>query len=144
MIKDIEHVLAYHDPAHACNQGSIISLDNGELLLGLKIESVKGLKRCEEILSVPGIGFAEMGPGDMSMSMGIVREAKGGIPDQDKRIIEARDRVNAACKENGIAFLGHGTKDGIGKMIDTGARVISGADEEIAELGRRYTNSQMK
>ena len=41
-------------------------------------------------------------------------------------------------------FLGHGTKDGIDKMIDTGARVISGADEEIAELGRRYTNSQMK
>ena len=116
----------------------------GELLLGLKIESVKGLERCEEILSVPGIGFAEMGPGDMSMSMGIVREAKGGIPDQDKRIIEARDRVNAACKENGIAFLGHGTKDGIGKMIDTGARVISGADEEIAELGRKYSNRQMK
>tara|TARA_B100000686_G_C16651879_1_gene896017 strand:- start:326 stop:1213 length:888 start_codon:yes stop_codon:yes gene_type:complete len=116
----------------------------GELLLGLKIESVKGLERCEEILRVPGIGFAEMGPGDMSMSMGIVREAEGGIPDQDPRIIEARNRVNSACKENGIAFLGHGTKDGIDKMIDTGARVISGADEEIAELGRRYTNSQMK
>ena len=116
----------------------------GELLLGLKIESVKGLERCEEILRVPGIGFAEMGPGDMSMSMGIVRDAEGGIPDQDPRIIEARNRVNSACKENGIAFLGHGTKDGIDKMIDTGARVISGADEEIAELGRRYTNSQMK
>ena len=117
---------------------------NGELLLGLKIESVKGLKRCEEILSVPGIGFAEMGPGDMSMSMDIVREAGGGIHDQDPRIIEARSRVNNACKENGIAFLGHGTKDDIDKMIDTGARVISGANQEIAELGRKYSKRQMK
>ena len=43
----------------------------GELLLGLKIETLSGLNNCEEILSVPGIGFAEMGPGDMSMSMKI-------------------------------------------------------------------------
>ena len=27
MIKDAEHILAYHDPEHACNQGSIVSLD---------------------------------------------------------------------------------------------------------------------
>ena len=37
----------------------------GELLLGLKIETLAGLNNCEQILSVPGIGFAEMGPGDM-------------------------------------------------------------------------------
>ena len=45
----------------------------GELLLGLKIETLGGLNNCEQILSVPGIGFAEMGPGDMSMSMKIKR-----------------------------------------------------------------------
>ena len=38
MIKDIEHILAYHDPEHACNQGSIISLDNGEILFGYNQE----------------------------------------------------------------------------------------------------------
>ncbi len=42
----------------------------GELLLGLKIESVAAIPHIEEILSVPGIGFAEMGPGDLSLSMG--------------------------------------------------------------------------
>ncbi|MCB0086021.1 MAG: hypothetical protein KDE47_34010, partial [Caldilineaceae bacterium] len=35
----------------------------GELLLGLKIESAAAIPHIEEILSVPGIGFAEMGPG---------------------------------------------------------------------------------
>jgi len=39
MIKEAEHhILAYHDPEHACNQGSIVSLDNGELLLGYNQE----------------------------------------------------------------------------------------------------------
>ena len=113
---------------------------NGELLLGLKIESVKGLEKCEQILSVPGIGFAEMGPGDMSMSMGIVRDS--GNP--DSRLIDARERVNSACKANGVAFLGHGSKDNIDKTIDSGARVISGANEEAAEIGRGYSQRQMQ
>ena len=34
---------------------------DGELLLGLKIETLGGLNNCEQILSIPGIGFAEMG-----------------------------------------------------------------------------------
>jgi hypothetical protein len=38
LIRDIEHVLAYRDPNHACNQGSIIRLANGELLLGYNEE----------------------------------------------------------------------------------------------------------
>ena len=38
MITNVEHVLAHYDPVHACNQGSIIRLDNGELLLGYNQE----------------------------------------------------------------------------------------------------------
>ena len=38
MIRDVEHVLAYRDTRHATNQGSIIRLDNGELLLGYNEE----------------------------------------------------------------------------------------------------------
>jgi len=38
MQTDFEHVLAYHDPDHACNQGSLITLANGELLLGYNQE----------------------------------------------------------------------------------------------------------
>lgn len=38
MIKDVEHVLAHHDPDHAVNQGSLIRLASGELLLGYNQE----------------------------------------------------------------------------------------------------------
>ena len=38
MITDVDHVLAYRDPEHACNQGSLIRLQSGELLLGYNEE----------------------------------------------------------------------------------------------------------
>ena len=113
----------------------------GELLLGLKIETLAGLNNCEQILSVPGIGFAEMGPGDMSMSMKIKR-IPGDPPDQ--RIKDASLRVKKACDKNGVKFLETGTPDNIIEVIESGARVIAGQSQEAAEVGRKYTNRKMK
>ncbi|MQG74548.1 MAG: hypothetical protein FI697_02995 [SAR202 cluster bacterium] len=114
---------------------------NGEILLGLKIETLAGLNNCEQILSVPGIGFAEMGPGDMSMSMKIKR-VPGSPP--DPRIEEASARVKKACDKNGIKFLESANPGNITEIIDTGARVIAGQSEEAAQIGRKYTGRQMK
>tara|TARA_B100000959_G_scaffold239928_1_gene260843 strand:+ start:916 stop:1809 length:894 start_codon:yes stop_codon:yes gene_type:complete len=113
----------------------------GELLLGLKIETLAGLNNCEQILSVPGIGFAEMGPGDMSMSMKIKR-IPGDPPDQ--RIKDASLRVKKACDKNGVKFLETGTPENIIEVIESGARVIAGQSQEAAVVGRKYTNRKMK
>ena len=43
---------------------------NGEFCSGVKLESPEGVANCEEILAVPGLGFAEIGPGDLSLSLG--------------------------------------------------------------------------
>ena len=114
---------------------------DGELLLGLKIETLEGLNKCEQILSVPGIGFAEMGPGDMSMSMKIKR-VPGTQPDQ--RLKDASARVKTACDKNGVKFLESGTPGNITQVIDSGARVIAGQSEEAAQVGRKYTNRKME
>ena len=114
---------------------------DGELLLGLKIETLAGLNNCEQILSVPGIGFAEMGPGDMSMSMKIKR-VPGSPPDQ--RIKDASVRVKSACDKNGVKFLESATPENITEVIDSGARVIAGQSQEAANIGRKYTNRKMK
>ena len=114
---------------------------NGELLLGLKIETLEGLNNCEQILSVPGIGYAEMGPGDMSMSMKI-RRVPGSPPDQ--RIKDASTRVRNACAKNGVKFLESGTPENVTEVIDSGARVIAGQSQETAEIGRKHTNRKMK
>lgn len=114
---------------------------SGELLLGLKIETLAGLNNCEQILSVPGIGFAEMGPGDMSMSMKI-RRVPGSPPDQ--RIKDASARVKNACDKNGVKFLESATPENIIEVIDSGVRVIAGQSQEAAKIGRTHTNRKMK
>ena len=111
----------------------------GELLLGLKIESAAALPRIEEILAVPGIGFAEMGPGDLSISLGYRKRPPAFPPEMQ----EASDRVQAACEANGVAFLQPATAETIAQRIDAGVRVIGGHDPETARVGRAHTQRQM-
>jgi 4-hydroxy-2-oxoheptanedioate aldolase len=112
---------------------------DGELLLGLKIESAAAIPHIEEILSVPGIGFAEMGPGDLSLSLGYLRLPRP-LPEEMQA---ARERVRAACLANKIAFLEGATPDDVAEKIDGGARVISGQREETARAGRAHTKRAM-
>src|ERR1700758_1523792 len=70
----------------------------GELLLGVKLESPEGVANCEQILSVPGLGFAEMGPGDLSLSLGYRAIPREPYPVEMQT---ARDRILAACRNNG-------------------------------------------
>src|SRR6266849_9379926 len=44
---------------------------DGELLLGLKLEDKYALANADKNLKVPGIAFAEWGPGDMALSLGV-------------------------------------------------------------------------
>ncbi|MBI3960958.1 MAG: hypothetical protein HY328_19270 [Chloroflexi bacterium] len=111
----------------------------GELLLGLKIESAAAIPHIEEILSVPGIGFAEMGPGDLSLSLGYRSLPRPFPPEME----EVRQRVRAACHANGIAFLEGATPETIGAVIDEGALVISGGREDIARIGRAHSQRTM-
>ena len=74
----------------------------GELLLGVKLESPEGVANCEEIIAVPGLGFAEIGPGDLSLSLGYPTIPREPFPIEMQT---ARDRILAACRKNGVAFL---------------------------------------
>ena len=69
-------------------------------LLGVKLESPEGVANCEEILAVPGLGFAEIGPGDLSLSLGYRTIPREPFPPEMQR---ARDRILAACRRNGVA-----------------------------------------
>ena len=113
---------------------------DGELMLGIKVESVRGVSNIEQMLSVPGLAFAECGPGDLHMSYGVERVP--GAP-FDERVQVASERVRVACAENGVMFLGGGTTDTIADAIDSGVRVVSGGNEEVAKVGRAHTNRTM-
>ena len=112
----------------------------GELLLGVKLESPEGVAHCEEILAVPGLGFAEMGPGDLSLSLGYLRMPRDPFPPE---MVEARERIFAACKKNKIAFLEGCSTENVAARIDEGVRVIAGGREEIAKIGRAHSKRTM-
>src|SRR5690606_5894704 len=111
----------------------------GELLLGVKIESAAAIPHIEEILSVPGLGFAEMGPGDLSLSLGYFHVPRPFPPEMQ----EIRQRVRAACQKQGIAFLESAGPDDVVAKIDEGARIIAGHREDVAQIGRAHTRRTM-
>jgi 4-hydroxy-2-oxoheptanedioate aldolase len=114
---------------------------NGELLLGIKLESPEGVARADEILAVPGLGFAEMGPGDLSHALGYKSIPRDPYPPEMQ---EAREKVFAACRKNGVAFLeSASTADLVRKKIDEGVRIFSGHSEANAAAGREHSKRTM-
>ncbi len=112
----------------------------GELLLGVKIESPPGVAHCEEILAVPGLGFAELGPGDLGLSLGHTTLQRRPYPPEMEA---ARAKVFAACRKNKLAFLEGATPDKIAASLDEGVRVISGHNQESARVGRAHQKRTM-
>ena len=113
----------------------------GELLLGAKIESPEGVARCDEMLAVPGIGFAELGPGDLGLSL--LGRTSLQLSPYPPEMQEARDRVFAACRANGAAFLEACTPDTVAVRIDEGVRVVAGGREDTARAGRAHQRRAM-
>jgi len=111
---------------------------DGELLLGLKLEDKYALENAEQNLKVPGIAFAEWGPGDMSLSLGVL----GPNPERDPRMQAARARIFAATKANKIFFLNSMNPTNVVDMIKEGV-MVGPANQQAAEIGRKYTNRQM-
>ena len=113
---------------------------HGELLLGVKLESPEGIANADAICAVPGLGFAEMGPGDLSLSLGSVKMLR----DPYTPIMQAaRDKVLQACRRNGIAFLEGCHPHNIAQRLDEGVRVIAGHSEDTARIGRAHQRRQM-
>ena len=113
---------------------------NGELLLGVKLESPEGIANCEAICAVPGLGFAEMGPGDLGLSLGYTTLQRDPYPPE---MAEARASVFAACRRNHIAFLEGCTPANIVARLDEGVRVIAGHHAETARIGRAHQKRSM-
>ena len=111
---------------------------NGELILGVKEEDKYALANAEENLKVPGIGFAEWGPGDMALSLGV----RGPGAERDPRMVAARAKVFAACKANHIFFLNSMNQNNVIDMIKEGV-MLGPSNEQAAEMGRKYTKRQM-
>ena len=112
----------------------------GELLLGVKLEDKDALANADEILKIPGVSFAEWGPGYMARSLGV--RAIGHAAVKDPAMQQARARILAACKANKRFFLNSMGPNDVIEMIKEGV-MIGPASREAAEIGRKYTKRNM-
>jgi 4-hydroxy-2-oxoheptanedioate aldolase len=111
---------------------------NGELLLGLKLEDKYALENAETNAKVPGVAFAEWGPGDMAFSLG-VKNGPGPMP---APMQAARAKVLAATKSSKIFFLNTVNADNVVDMIKEGVMIGAG-NQQAAEIGRKYSKWEM-
>jgi 4-hydroxy-2-oxoheptanedioate aldolase len=109
-------------------------------LLGVKLESPEGIANSEEIIAVPGLGFAELGPGDLGLALGYLEVPRDPYPPEMR---EARERVFAACRKHRVAFLETAAPENIVGKLNEGVRVIAGHREETAILGRAHQKRTM-
>ncbi len=114
----------------------------GEFMLGIKVEDRHALAAADMVTAVPGLAFAEWGPGDMGISL----ELPDGHVANDElhpMMREARSTVLAACKKHGLAFLNTVRENDVTAMIDEGVMIGAGANAATADKGRKHTNRQM-
>src|SRR5436190_2868364 len=111
----------------------------GELMLGLKLEDKYALENADANTKVPGIAFAEWGPGDMAFSLG-VKSGPNNV--NDPLMKSARARVFAATKANHILFLNSMNADNVVDMIKEG-EMVGPASPQAAEIGRKFTKRTM-
>jgi len=80
----------------ASNPVETMSQLNEEILIALQIEHRDAIERLPEILSVPGIDVAFVGPADLSTSLGKPGQS------EDPKVIDAIHRVVKVSKTHGI------------------------------------------
>ncbi len=80
---------------------------NDEIMVIVQIESAQALQNVDEILSVPGIDVAFVGPNDLHAQLGFVPSSDGTEPE----FLEALERVKVAARIYHIA-LGIFSNDG--------------------------------
>jgi 4-hydroxy-2-oxoheptanedioate aldolase len=108
----------------------------GELLLGVKIEDSYALANAEKTTRVPGIAFAEWGPGDMGFWLvGLPQPNQESLP----AMRDARTRVMKATKEAGIYFLNSCNDKNVVEMIKEGVMICTGG----YTVGRQFTKRVM-
>ena len=141
---------------------------NGEIMLGLKLEDSDALANAEKNSKVPGIAFAEWGPGDMGFWLvgpptgrgggdeggggGRGRGGRGTPPPQGPKtainpaglnypqvMLEARSRVLKATKAANIFFLNACNQNDVVDLIKEGVMICTGGDSPAADIGREYS-----
>lgn len=115
---------------------------NDEVLIVVQIEQVEAVENVDEILSVPGVDVALIGPNDLSASMGLSPFESH----DDPRFIETVAHIRGRCVAHGVAPGIYAPNAKIGRQrLDEGFRFVGVGDEAGHMLnGARTALAQLR
>jgi 4-hydroxy-2-oxoheptanedioate aldolase len=73
---------------------------NDEILVALQIESAEAMQNLEEIMSVPGLDVAFVGPNDLHAQLGLVPSTEGEEPE----FVAALERIREQARKHNVAL----------------------------------------
>lgn len=110
---------------------------DGEFIFGLKIENPRADANVESTVRVPGIAFAEWGPGDHGFYL--LGAPGSGRRNDDAAMQQVRARVLEATKAAGIKFLNACNENNVEEQLREGVMICTGGDSPAADKGRAFT-----
>jgi 4-hydroxy-2-oxoheptanedioate aldolase len=120
-----------------------MSWANDEIFVAIQIESVRAAEQAEQILAVDGIDGCWIGPGDLSMSMGVDLATEKGREAHEALILQVFEACKRVNKIPGIytpsASEALRRADQGGLFMTSGGDgpwVVEGAKETLRQLGR--------
>ena len=116
---------------------------DGQLLLGIKIENQAALANAETSAAVPGLSFAEWGPGDMGLSFG---HLDAHDPPYPPEMWAARNRVKDALAAHNVPFFeGQFSAENACDRFDEGVVIFASSDthKDIAATVRAHAGRTM-
>lgn len=110
---------------------------NDETLVIVQIESAQGLQNVDEILSVPGIDVAFVGPNDLHAQLGLTPSTEGAEPE----FVDALERIKASARKHSLA-LGIFSRDGeaAAERVRQGFQMISVTTDISSMIGAAGRN----
>ena len=88
----------------------------GDLVAFMLIESAEAIRNVDEIAAVPGVTGFFAGPGDLSRSLGVARDAP--------EVEEAIERIVTACRTHDIACAITASAADMSRRIAQGFRIV--------------------
>ncbi|MEJ7608166.1 MAG: aldolase/citrate lyase family protein [Bryobacteraceae bacterium] len=99
---------------------------NREVFLALQIEDKEAVEQIDEIAAVPGFDLLFVGPGDLSLSLGVPLQLDHPL------LQEATTKVAAAAAKHGKWWgTTTGTPEAAQKALDRGARMITAGVDHL-------------
>lgn len=116
---------------------------SGEVLLGIKIETPMAADNAAKTTRVPGIGFAEWGPGDQSFFLVGPPEGDGrGARENHPAMKAIRTRIFKEVKAANLFFLNSCNESNVLDMLKEGVMICTGGDTPAADKGRAFSKRQ--